>query len=230
MKISNLTRLGDGYLVYWTEVKNARGSRWCYKSTLVLIMVWCRHATAQYLSHCWPRSMSPWVKYSAAVMRVVRTQWLAPCRLVRGMELLHDPWHRWQLYTLHEWYSGAGRGVTYDCMGMVDIFSCDKELSKKTFLFLWVCPSVRPSHLFTMFPSSHHYENFRSYYQMTDVMSMQKAKVKVTEVKTQFSRFRTVTPVWIHIWWWNDAQSLILLRRGALLFFKVIRRISRSHG
>ena len=44
------------------------------------------------------------------------------------------------------------------------------------------------------------------------------------------SCFRTVTPVWIHIWWWNDAQSLMLLRRGALLFFKVTLQISRSHG
>ena len=58
----------------------------------------------------------------------------------------------------------------------------------------------------------------------------QRLKVKVTEVNTQLSRFQTVTPVWIHIWWWNDAQSLMLLRRGALLFFKVIRQISRSHG
>ena len=39
-----------------------------------------------------------------------------------------------------------------------------------------------------------------------------------------------VTLVWIHIWWWNDAYSLMLLRRGALLFFKVIHQISRSHG
>ena len=54
-------------------------------------------------------------------------------------------------------------------------------------------------------------------------LSMQKvkSKVKVTEVKSQLSRFQTVTPVWIHIWWWNDAQSLMLLRRGVLLFFKV---------
>ena len=58
----------------------------------------------------------------------------------------------------------------------------------------------------------------------------QKSKVKVTEVTTQLYRFRTVTPVWIHIWWWNDAYSLIMLRRGALLFFKVICQISRSHG
>ena len=45
-----------------------------------------------------------------------------------------------------------------------------------------------------------------------------------SQVKTPFSRLRTVTPVWIDIWWWNDAQSLILLRRGTLLFFKVIRQ------
>ena len=58
----------------------------------------------------------------------------------------------------------------------------------------------------------------------------QRSKVKVTEVNTQLSRFRTVTPVRIHIWWWNDAYSLMMFRRGALLFFKVIRQISRSHS
>ena len=58
----------------------------------------------------------------------------------------------------------------------------------------------------------------------------QRSKVKVTQVNTQLSHFRTVPPVWIHIWSWNDAQSLMMLRRGALLFFKVIRQISRSHG
>ena len=58
----------------------------------------------------------------------------------------------------------------------------------------------------------------------------QRSKVKLTEVMTPFSRFRTVTPIWIHIWRWNDAQSVMLLRRGTLLFFKIIRQISRSHG
>ena len=57
----------------------------------------------------------------------------------------------------------------------------------------------------------------------------QRSKVKVTEVNTQFSRFRTLTPVWIHIWQGNDAYSLMMLR-GALLFLKVIRQISMSHG
>ena len=59
----------------------------------------------------------------------------------------------------------------------------------------------------------------------------QRSKVKVTEIKTQISRFGTITPVWFHIiWWWNDAQSLILFRSGALLIFKVFCQISRSHG
>ena len=53
----------------------------------------------------------------------------------------------------------------------------------------------------------------------------QRSKVTVTEVKNHVSRFRTVTPVWIHMWWWNDAQSLMMLRRGALLFFKVIHQV-----
>ena len=105
-------------------------------------------------------------------------------------------------------------------------------------LYKWpspsVCPSVCPSHLLTMFPSSYHHEIFRSYNNdKSDVYAKgqgQRSKVKVTEVTTQLNRFRTVTPVWIHIWWWNDTYSLLLLRRGALLFLKVIREISRSHG
>ena len=36
----------------------------------------------------------------------------------------------------------------------------------------------------------------------------QRSKVKVTEVKTEFSRFRTETPVGIHVWLRNEAQSL----------------------
>ena len=47
----------------------------------------------------------------------------------------------------------------------------------------------------------------------------QGSRVKVTKAKTLLNRFRTVTPVWIHIWWWNDAHSLIFLRRDTLLFF-----------
>ena len=73
-----------------------------------------------------------------------------------------------------------------------------------------------------MFLSSYHPEIFRSYYhwQMWCPWKRSRSKVKVTEVMTPFSRFRTVTPVWIHIWRWNDAQSLMLLRRGALLFLQ----------
>ena len=44
---------------------------------------------------------------------------------------------------------------------------------------------------------------------MTEVMYMQNAKgqgqrlkVKLTEVKSQLCRFRTITLVWFHIWWW----------------------------
>ena len=63
---------------------------------------------------------------------------------------------------------------------------------------------------------------------------MQKVKVRgqrsrSQEVKTQFSCFQTVTLVWIHIWWRNDVQGLMWHRRFALLFFKVIHDISRSH-
>ena len=84
---------------------------------------------------------------------------------------------------------------------------------------LSVCPSVCRTFL-TMFPSSYHHEIFRSYYPWQKWRPCKRSKVKVSEINTQLSRFRTVTPVWIHLWWWNDGQSLNFLRRDALLFFK----------
>ena len=102
----------------------------------------------------------------------------------------------------------------------------------------WVHPSgCPPFHLsVTSFSLCFHHciiMKFSGVITNDKMMSMQKfpgqrSKVKVTEVKTQLSRFSTVTH--IHVWWRNDAHSLIMLRRGALLFFKVIRQISRSHG
>ena len=98
-----------------------------------------------------------------------------------------------------------------------------------------VRPSVHPSQLFHNVPVIVSSWNFIGVIiiDKNDVHAKgkgQRSNIKVTEVKTIFSRFRTVTSFWIHIWQWNYAQSLILLMRGALLVFKVIRQISRSHG
>ena len=111
---------------------------------------------------------------------------------------------------------------------IIHFLAATKQLYKRYFSSVRppVCPSV--CHTFftvTLIVSSW---NFQELLPMTKVRSMQ--KVKVTEVKTPLNRFRTVTLVWIHIWWWNDAHSLMLLRRGALLFFKVICQILRSRG
>ena len=119
-------------------------------------------------------------------------------------------------------------------------------------LYEWFSPSVRPSVHLSVRPSvcpsvrlsvtpfwlcSHHCIIMKFSGVITSDKSdvhakgqSQRSKVKVTEVTTPLNRFRTVTPVWIHIWWWNDAYSLIVLWRGALSFLKVIRQISRSHG
>ena len=116
-------------------------------------------------------------------------------------------------------------------------FSCDQAALQMVFS---VCLSVCPSVCLSVTPfwlCSHH----RIVMKFSGVITSdrsdihakgqgQRSKVKVTEVTTQLYRFRTVTSVWIHVWWWNDAYSLIMLRRGALLFFKVICQISRSHG
>ena len=117
-----------------------------------------------------------------------------------------------------------------------NVFSCDQaSLWIVQSVSLSVCWSVGLSHLLSLC------FNHRSIMKFSGVNTIdrsnvhangqgQRSKVKITEVKTQFSRFRAITPVWIHMWWWNDAQSLMWHRIGALFFFKVIRQISRSHG
>ena len=113
-------------------------------------------------------------------------------------------------------------------------FSCDQAA-------LWMAQSVCRSvclvclsvcgTFFTVFRSLYHHEFFWSYHQWQTwcPCKRSRSKVKVTEVTTQLNRFRTVTPVLIHNWLWNDAYSFMLFRRGALLVFKVIRQNSKSH-
>ena len=43
------------------------------ESTWVQVMAWCRQATSHYLSHCWPRSLSPY--------GVTRPYWVNTLRL-----------------------------------------------------------------------------------------------------------------------------------------------------
>ena len=139
---------------------------------------------------------------------------------------------------IHIWWWNDAYSLIMLKKGALLFLAATKQLYK------WYFPSVRPSVCLSVRPSvtpfwlcSHH----RIIMKFSGVITSdrsdvhakgqgQRSKVKVTEVTTQLNRFRTVTPAWIHIWWWNDAYSLIMLRRGALLFFKVIRQISRSHG
>ena len=103
-------------------------------------------------------------------------------------------------------------------------FSCDQAPLLMVF-------SVRPfiCHTFlTMFSSFYHHGIFWSY--IINDQGYANAKGQGQRSRSQRSSFRTVTAVRIHIWWWNDAYSYMLLRRGALLFLKVFRQISRSHG
>ena len=131
---------------------------------------------------------------------------------------------------IHIWWWNDAQSLMLLRRGALLFLAATKQLYK------WYFPSVRLS-VTPFWLCSHH----RIIMKFSEVITNdqrkvhakgqgQRSKVKVTEVTTQLNRFRTVTPVWIHIWWWNDAYSLMLLRRGALLFFKVIRQISRSHG
>ena len=69
-------------------------------------------------------------------------------------------------------------------------------------LYEWFSPSFGHTFL-TMFLSFYHHEIFgNDYHWQNDVHAKgqgQRSKFKVTKVKNQFSRFWTVTPVWIHL-------------------------------
>ena len=116
--------------------------------------------------------------------------------------------------------------------GTCIFFSCDQAALR---IRLSVCLSVRPSVTPFSQCSCHRIIIFRSYYHWQKWCPCKRSRSEIkcqghTEVKTQLSRCRIITPVWIHIWWWNDAKSFMLLRGGALWIFKVIRQISRSHS
>ena len=49
-------------------------------------------------------------------------------------------------------------------------------------------------------------------------------------ILTRIECFQTVTPFWIHWWLWNDAQSLIFYRRGALFFSRSFIKFQGHRG
>ena len=107
-------------------------------------------------------------------------------------------------------------------INILDVF---RFLAATKQLYKGYCPSVRLSVCHTFLTMFHHRIIMKFSGVITNDQSKvhakgqgRRSKVKATEVTTQLNRFRTVTPVWIQIWWWNDAYSLMLLRRGALLF------------
>ena len=109
------------------------------------------------------------------------------------------------------------QGCFEDAEKQFYIFSCDQAA---VWMVLSVCLSITPFWL-----CCHHciimkFSGVTTNYK-TAVHAKghgQRPKVKVTEVRTQFIPFWIVTPVCFFIWWWNGAQSLKLLRRGARSF------------
>ena len=81
-----------------------------------------------------------------------------------------------------------------------NIFSCDQvALRTPLSVCLSVCLSVTP---FSLCSCHRIATKFSGVINNVHTKGQgQRSKVKVKEVMTQFSRFRTVTPVWIHIWW-----------------------------
>ena len=112
------------------------------------------------------------------------------------------------------------------------VFSCDQAA-------LWMVQSVRPSvclsHLFDYVPIILSSWNFQELLPVTKVTSMQKVKVRGQRSRSQRSQPNfTVSGLQFEFTYDDEMMhihcSFIMLRRGALLFFKVICQISRSHG
>ena len=198
------------------------------KSTLV--MVWCRQVRSHYLKQCRRSSATPDIsRADRNRCDRQRTVWIAS-------------WVKSCISPRNHSESASEKGrfrhrLLKPCLHNLS----DKFLAATKQLYKWyfpsVCLSVCPSVRLSVTPFSHH----RIIMKFSGVITMvksdvhakgqgQRSKVKVTEVNTQLSRFRTLTLVWIHIWQWNHAHSWKQHRRGALLFFKVIRQISRSLG
>ena len=119
----------------------------------------------------------------------------------------------------HQWLRNDAQSLKWHRRGALLFLAATKQLYKWYFpsvrpcVRLSVCPSVRLS-VTPFSPCSHHGIIMKFSGDITMVKSDvhakgqgQRSKVKVTEVNTQLSRFRTLTPVWIHIWQWNHAHS-----------------------
>ena len=70
------------------------------ESTMVQVMAWCRQATNHYLSHCWPRSMSPY--------GVIMPQWVDMCVYISNTFMLlciyGIPIHAHISWSIINWY------------------------------------------------------------------------------------------------------------------------------
>ena len=136
------------------------------------------------------------------------------------LELERERWLFGEVVDHVEIYgSKVAEGLSTFIIGLV-IFSCNQAAQ-------WMVPSVCVSHLlhyiFVIISSL----NFQELLPLGQVMSMLKVKVIVQrsrsqrwkQILLQFGGFRVVTPILIHRWLWNNAQSLKWHRRGVLLFF-----------
>ena len=191
-------------------------ANWCtwLAHTLCKVLIW-------YYKNCWAQ---PWLPFG--ILQALRWNW--ECIRVFGVFWGFFYWCRilfWNLEICN--ISLFSFGWWYTLMKNKHKISLYLGLKKMANVFLFVCACHA---FFTMFPSWYHHEIFNDRSDVYPKVQGQRSKVKVTEVKTQISRFGTITPVWFHIWWWNDTQSLILFMSGALLIFKVIGQISGSHG
>ena len=204
------------------------------KSTLVQVMAWCRQATSHYMTQCLPRSMWPcgvtrpqWVncglvisydvselggvsltfrELSKVFSRNVCFAQIVVLRRISSWNVVRVPKARlweyvpssnlkfpWWIWFLVLYIFARLMESTWN----TPFLTATKQLYK--WYFLSVCPSVRLSHLFDCVPIIVSSWNFQ---------------------ELSLGTIRTVTPVWIHLWWWNDTYSLMLLRRGALLFWR----------
>ena len=107
-----------------------------------------------------------------------------------------------------------------DCL--VAAWSLAKEfkfLGTTKQLYEWSCPSFRHTHL-----SSGAIDTDRGNVHAKDQGQKSRSQ-RSKQILPQFEHVRTVTPVWIHIWQPNDAQSLKWHRKCALLFLAATKQL-----
>ena len=135
---------------------------------------------------------------------------------------------KWCQECIDEGIRWGFRGFVFVMTWTSSAFLCyfDRDWLRKAVFEL--PPSSSINAVFTVFPALSHDKFFRSSYYWKEWCSGKRSQ-RWKQLLPPFGRFRTTTPVLIHIWLATIEQCLKKHTRGAFFVLEAICQISRSH-